>query len=258
MSMAGPPGTADTCCLASVTQPLPGPNSLSQRGTRAVPSAIAAIACAPPRRNTVSMPHRRAANSTAGSTLPSTRGGVHSTTSRQPASCAGTPSISAVEGSGALPAGTYRPTRVTGRWMRSQTTPGAVSTRTGAGMAARWKTSMRPRASTMACFRAGSSAASAAVKSASPTAATAMSQPSSRAVSWRSAASPLRRTVSMMSATARARSALAACAGRRSTPARPAASRAFQSTVFMPASSPPAAPACPARRPASWPPGPAS
>ncbi len=52
------------------------------------------------------MPHSAAAASTAGSAVPSGRGGVHSTTSGQPASCAGTPSISAVEGSGADPAGT--------------------------------------------------------------------------------------------------------------------------------------------------------
>jgi hypothetical protein len=35
----------------------------------------------------------------------------------------------AVDGSGALPAGTYRPTAAIGLLIRSQTTPGAVSTR---------------------------------------------------------------------------------------------------------------------------------
>ncbi len=56
--------------------------------------------------NTRCTPVSRAATSTAGSALRSARGGVHSTTCGQPASCAGTPSISAVGGSGALPAGT--------------------------------------------------------------------------------------------------------------------------------------------------------
>src|SRR3546814_4822297 len=46
------------------------------------------------------LPHSCAAYSTAGSTLPSARGGEHSTTSVQPASIAGTPSIKAVDGSG--------------------------------------------------------------------------------------------------------------------------------------------------------------
>ena len=45
----------------------------------------------------------------------------------------------AVEGSGALPAGTYRPTAPTGRVRRSQTTPGEVSTRTGLVSCASWK-----------------------------------------------------------------------------------------------------------------------
>ena len=51
-----------------------------------------------------------APRSTAGSAEPSGRGGVHSTRTRQPASRAGTASMIAVEGSGAVPAGTYRPT----------------------------------------------------------------------------------------------------------------------------------------------------
>ncbi len=41
----------------------------------------------------------------------------------QPANRAGTPSISAVEGRGAVPAGTYRPTLSIGRDTRSQRTP---------------------------------------------------------------------------------------------------------------------------------------
>ena len=46
-----------------------------------------------------------------------------------PAMRAGTASMMAVEGSGADPAGTYRPTLSIGRVMRSQRTPGMVSTR---------------------------------------------------------------------------------------------------------------------------------
>jgi hypothetical protein len=38
----------------------------------------------------------------------------------------------AVEGSGAVPAGTYSPTRSMGRVTRSQRTPGMVSTASGA------------------------------------------------------------------------------------------------------------------------------
>src|SRR5690606_1060970 len=127
MSIDASPRCA-TWRLASVTQALPGPNSLSHTGMDAVPQAIAAIACAPPTRYTRVIPHRLAAARTTGSTLPSARGGVHITTSAQPASRAGTPSISTVDGSGALPAGTYRPTRRIGRAMRAQRTPGAVST----------------------------------------------------------------------------------------------------------------------------------
>src|SRR3546814_8081462 len=73
------------------------------------------------------MPHNCAAYSTAGSTLPSARGGEHNTTSAQPAKRAGTPNIKAVDGSGAEPAGTYNPTRAIGRITRPQRTPGAVS-----------------------------------------------------------------------------------------------------------------------------------
>ena len=49
----------------------------------------------------------------------------------QPAMAAGTASMTAVEGSGAEPAGTYRPTARMGTLRRSHTTPGAMSTRSG-------------------------------------------------------------------------------------------------------------------------------
>ncbi len=106
MSSAAPSASAATICLAAVTHELPGPKILSTLGTVAVPYAIAATACAPPSLNTWSMPHSRATVSTAGSASPSGRGGVQSTRTRQPASRAGTASMIAVEGSGAVPAGT--------------------------------------------------------------------------------------------------------------------------------------------------------
>jgi len=110
-----------------------------------------------------------AATSTAGSALPSRRGGVHSTISGQPASWAGIASISAVDGSGALPAGTYSPTGLIGRRMRSQSTPGAVSSPYGCGMPARWKASIRDAASSIAARKPGASDASAARTSSGPT-----------------------------------------------------------------------------------------
>ena len=90
------------------------------------------MACAPPTLKMSRTPQARAAATTAGSARPSLRGGVHITRTAQPARRAGTASMIAVEGSGALPAGTYRPTARIGRTTRSHTTPGAVSTRIGA------------------------------------------------------------------------------------------------------------------------------
>ncbi len=81
---------------------------------RSVPYAMAATACAPPTLKTCSIPALRAATSTAGSALPSRVGAVHIARTGQPAIAAGTASMMAVEGSGAEPAGTYRPTARTG------------------------------------------------------------------------------------------------------------------------------------------------
>ena len=67
---------------------------------------MAAIACAPPTLNTRCMPALRAAVRIAGSARPSRFGGVHMMRCGQRASAAGTPSMIAVEGSGADPAGT--------------------------------------------------------------------------------------------------------------------------------------------------------
>ena len=104
MSIATPKRCAS--CLAAITYPLPGPNSLYTAGMLSVPKVIPAMAWIPPTRNTFSTPHRRAVHSTAGFTRPSLPGGVHITTSGQPAIAAGTASISTVEKSGALPPGT--------------------------------------------------------------------------------------------------------------------------------------------------------
>ena len=73
--------------------------------------------------------------STAGLTAPSAPGGVHTATVPQPASRAGTPSMSKVLNNAAEPPGTYSPTRGTGTAARQQRTPGWVSTTASCG---RW------------------------------------------------------------------------------------------------------------------------
>ena len=50
-----------------------------------------------------------------------------------PATCAGITFISTLDGSGARPPGTYRPTRPTGRCRRVTVPPGTTSTVTSAG-----------------------------------------------------------------------------------------------------------------------------
>src|SRR6267378_1717674 len=92
---------------------------------------MAATAWAPPALNTSSIPDLRAATSTAGSAPPWRPGGVHITRTGHAAMAAGTASMMAVDGSGADPAGTYSPTARIGTLIRSHTTPGAVSTRSG-------------------------------------------------------------------------------------------------------------------------------
>ena len=87
------------------------------------------MAWAPPAFTTVEIPSNWATNRMTGLTVPSDCGGVHTTTCGQPASRAGTPSISSVLNNGAEPPGTYRPTRCTGTARRLQATPGMVSTR---------------------------------------------------------------------------------------------------------------------------------
>ncbi len=79
-------------------------------GQVCVPQAMAATACAPPALSTCVTPALRAQYSTSGVMDPSGRGGVAMTIVEQPAMPAGTHSISAEEGSTAVPPGTYTPT----------------------------------------------------------------------------------------------------------------------------------------------------
>src|SRR5690606_9060115 len=87
-----------SCRLASVTYALPGPTTLSTRGTLWVPSAMAATAPAPPTANTRSAPASAQAASTAAGGRPSGPGGEHTTTSPTPATRAGTTPISTLLG----------------------------------------------------------------------------------------------------------------------------------------------------------------
>jgi len=115
------------------------------------------------------MPARRAATSTAGSARPSRRGGVHSTRTAQPAIAAGTAVMIAAEGSGAEPAGTYRPTASIGTSIRSQRTPGLVSMDSGGRRCASWKRRTLAMARSIAACATSGSAASAARNSTAPT-----------------------------------------------------------------------------------------
>jgi hypothetical protein len=89
--------------------------------------------------------------------------------SGHPAIRAGTASMMAVEGSGAEPAGTYRPTRLIGRVMRSQRTPGMVSTDSGCGSCASWKRVTLVTARSSAAISRAPNAARAAANSAALT-----------------------------------------------------------------------------------------
>jgi len=101
-----------SCTLASDTKRLPGPTMRSTAFTGPAPNASAAMAWAPPIANTRSTLARLAAARMAGCTVPSRRGGVASTTSRHPATRAGTaPSGPTSTGDGARPARRRRPVR---------------------------------------------------------------------------------------------------------------------------------------------------
>src|SRR5450631_3875736 len=97
---------------------------------------MAAMAWAPPTLKTWLTPDFNAATKIAGSAAPFGPGGVHITRTGQAATAAGTASMSAVDGKGATPAGTYRPTARIGTLKRSHVTPGAVSMRSGRGICA--------------------------------------------------------------------------------------------------------------------------
>ena len=83
-------------------------------GQDSVPQAMAATACAPPAFSTWVTPAFLAAHTTSGVMLPSGLGGVASTMVLHPAIWAGTVSMRALEGSTAVPPGTYTPTAPAG------------------------------------------------------------------------------------------------------------------------------------------------
>ena len=113
---ASMPTLPNTSRLAIVTKMLPGPTILSTRGIVSVPYASAAIASAPPARNTRSTPAISAATSFSGATTPSSPAGLIITSSLTPATFAGIAVISTDDGYTAPgDVGTYMPTRSTAR-----------------------------------------------------------------------------------------------------------------------------------------------
>ena len=136
-SMPGPPGKLETNALAAATQALPGPAIRSTGAISPAPNASAAIACAPPTVQMVSIPQVAAASAMAGSSPPLARGGVTTVSIFTPATRAGIASISSVENSGARPPGMYKPALDRGRHIFSTVSPGIVSTDTGDGRVAR-------------------------------------------------------------------------------------------------------------------------
>mmetsp|Transcript_16424 Transcript_16424/g.51045 ORF Transcript_16424/g.51045 Transcript_16424/m.51045 type:complete len:261 (+) Transcript_16424:418-1200(+) len=146
--------------LAAVTYWLPGPKILSTLGVVCVPCAMAATACAPPALSKCVTPAFFAQYVTSGHTLPSLRGGVASTRVEHPAIMAGTDSMSAVEGSTAVPPGTYNPTRSIARLTRPHTTPGIVSTGFISIFCASWNLRMFSNATSNAALMFSSSCGS--------------------------------------------------------------------------------------------------
>mmetsp|Transcript_23790 Transcript_23790/g.60687 ORF Transcript_23790/g.60687 Transcript_23790/m.60687 type:complete len:291 (+) Transcript_23790:523-1395(+) len=142
MSMATMASEFCSSILAAVTYWLPGPRILSTLGQVAVPHAMAATACAPPALRMWVTPAFLAQYSTSGVMEPSGRGGVASTMVGQPAMAAGTASMSAEEGSTAVPPGTYTPTAPMGRVTRLHLTPGMVSTSRSWPRCASWNLRM--------------------------------------------------------------------------------------------------------------------
>ena len=161
---------SDTCCLAAITNWLPGPNILYTLGTDSVPYAIAPIACTPPALNILLTPATFAAISMAGCTLPSLFGGVQSTISLHPAILAGVASISTVENNGAVPPGIYSPTFSIATLFCQQVTPLAVSTFSPSNFCDSWNLAILSWASTRAFFSSSSTRFSASAISSSVTA----------------------------------------------------------------------------------------
>ena len=118
----------ETCCLAAITNWLPGPKILYTLGTLSVPYAIAPMACTPPALKILLTPAIFAAIRIAGFTLPSLLGGVQRTISLQPAIFAGVASINTVLNKGAVPPGIYNPTFSIATLFCQQVTPAQVST----------------------------------------------------------------------------------------------------------------------------------
>mmetsp|Transcript_2058 Transcript_2058/g.9325 ORF Transcript_2058/g.9325 Transcript_2058/m.9325 type:complete len:236 (-) Transcript_2058:328-1035(-) len=186
--------------FAAVTNWFPGPKILSTLGQVSVPWPIAATAWAPPAWRMCVTPAFLATYSTSGTTDPSFCGGVARTTFLHPAIMAGTASMSAVDGSTAVPPGTYRPTAPMGRLTRLHLTPGMVSTSTSAtSFCASWNFLMFANATSKASRTSSSRTGSG--RSATFTTTASRSTPSNLDVYSLTAASPLVATASTMGAT---------------------------------------------------------
>lgn len=156
-------------------------------------------------------------------------------------------SMMTVEGRGALPAGTYKPTAGMGRRMRSQRTPGMTSSAMGWPNCSAWKARTLAMAWSSACRCTAVRVASAASNSCSATRRVSNFTRSKRSAKRSRAASPSCLTSRMIDNAKASTSPRAPSRGRSSAACRPAASREFQSTICImvvnPASSRPAAPA---------------
>ena len=187
-----------TSIFAAVTYWFPGPKSLSTFGTLWVPNAIAAMACAPPAFSKWVTPAFLAMYTISGASLPSGPGGEAKTRVGQPAIMAGIANIIAVEGSIAVPPGTYRPTDSIARVCFSHVTPGMVSTWRTGWCWARWNCSIFAKATSMACWTASLSVASSVAGE--PTIGSALC-PSNWVFQWTTAWSPCSATRSIMGST---------------------------------------------------------
>src|ERR1700730_4064293 len=191
------------------------------------------MACAPPTLKTVSTPHSSAATSTAGWARPSHAGGVHSTRVGQAVMRAGTASMITVEGRGALPAGTYRPTALRGRSSCSQRTPGSMSSASGWGNWAAWNacTLVIARSRAAICPRASERRAWA--NSAGATLSASSSTASKRRVRQCRASSPDCRTLAITSRATRVTSGSDCSCGRARAARRCPESSVSQSRMRM-------------------------